>query len=95
MEEKFLPLGTVVMIANAKKPLMIIGFCTSLKDNNSVLYDYNGCVYPEGVLDSSVNFLFNHNQIVEILYMGYKSELDVQFKKKIKKTIEEKKLNVG
>lgn len=95
MEEKFLPVGTVVLLENAKKHLMITGFCSSSKENKDVIYDYCGCIYPEGIIDSSVNMLFNHSQISEIVHMGYKSDLDVEFKKKLNQAIKEKNINVG
>ena len=39
--EKFLPLGTVVMLKGASKRLMITGFCTMAADESEcVIYDY-------------------------------------------------------
>lgn len=85
--EKYLPLGTVVMLKDASKRLMIIGFCTSSNDNKEVIYDYSGCLYPEGVLSSDKSFLFNHNQIAKIYCLGLSDEEEKKFKINLKETM--------
>lgn len=79
MNEKFLPIGTVCMLKGGEKRIMITGFCT-VSDTDKKMYDYSGCVYPEGVLSSKSMFLFNHNQIDKIYYMGYVDEEEKKFK---------------
>ena len=84
MQEKFLPIGTVVLLKGGKKEVMITSYCifpnnTELKDGQEVpaekkMYEYGGCIYPEGILDSNMVCAFNHNQIEKISYMGYETE---------------------
>lgn len=82
--EKFLPLGTVVMLKGASKRLMITGFCTmAAEDANSVMYDYVGCIYPEGMISSDQNALFNHDQIEKIYYIGLVDQEEKEFKIKL------------
>ena len=82
--EKFLPLGTVVMLKGASKRLMITGFCTmAAEDANSVMYDYSGCMYPEGVISSDQTALFNHDQIEKIYHMGLVDQEEKDFKVKL------------
>lgn len=81
--QELLPLGTVVRLKNATKPLMITGFCISSPEYPDQLMDYNSCFYPEGIVSSDVNFLFNHDQIEEILFVGFKNEDEVKFKLKL------------
>ena len=54
MEElkKYLPIGTVVLLKGGQKRLMITGFCSIPKEDKTKIYDYTGCLYPEGVLNS-------------------------------------------
>ena len=41
------------------------------------LYDYVGVMYPGGSLGASTQFLFNHDDIQDIIFTGYKnSEFD-------------------
>ena len=71
--EKYLPVGTVVLLKDAKKKIMITGFCV-VGDSQDRTFDYCGCIYPEGVLASDKNLLFNHNQIEDVYYMGYMTD---------------------
>ena len=88
--EKFLPIGTVVMLNGGAKRVMITGFCTIASDDNSTMYDYCGCLYPEGVVSSDKNLLFNHNQIAKIYALGYSDDEEKQFKVKLKEDITNK-----
>ena len=69
--EKYLPIGTVVLLKDAKKRVMIIGFAAKGKETGDKMFDYMGCLYPEGVISSEQNLLFNHDQIDKVYYMGY------------------------
>ena len=78
--EKYLPLGTVVMLKGASKRLMITGFCTMAADKTDEMYDYAGCMYPEGFLSSEQTALFNHEQIEKVYHMGLVDEEEIKFK---------------
>ena len=73
MEEKYLPIGTIVLLNGATKELMIIGYCGVDVEKNE-LYDYTACVYPEGYVGSNINLLFNHNQIDKVINKGFMSD---------------------
>ena len=74
MIEKFLPIGSVVMLKDATKELMIIGYCMKSEENGDKIYDYLGCVYPIGYISPEVNFLFDHESIDNVLYKGFEKE---------------------
>lgn len=84
MKERFLPIGTVVLLKGAKKELMITGYCifptgTQIKDGKEItpekqMYEYGGCPYPEGIINSNTINAFDHNQIDKILHLGYETE---------------------
>lgn len=82
MQEKYLPIGTVVMLNGGTKRLMITGFCAVTTEKKEV-FDYVGCLYPEGVVISNQSALFNHDQIKEIYSVGYSDEEEKEFKKKL------------
>lgn len=92
--DKFLPVGTVVLLKGANKRLMITGFCTipSSAEEKKV-YDYSGCLFPEGILTSDKTALFNHDMIEKIYHLGLKDEEEENFKKKLNKYISEKGIN--
>ena len=74
MENKYLPIGTVCSLKNTNKKIMIISYFSIEYNNNAVMYDYKGCVYPEGLLLPQQAISFNHTDIISIDYMGYKNE---------------------
>ena len=68
--EKYLPLGTVVILKGGKHRIMVTGFCCTAKEDTSKTYDYVGCLYPEGYISADKNILFDHEQIDKFYYMG-------------------------
>ena len=83
MREKYLPIGTVVLLKGGKKRAMITGFCSVAQENQEKIYDYSGCVYPEGYLSSNQVCLFDHDQIDKIFFLGYEDEEEKAFKEKL------------
>ena len=84
---KLLPIGSVVLLNNGTKKVMITGFYSAPANDNSKVYDYCGCLFPEGVVSSEQNLLFDHNQIMRVYYMGYTSEEEKEFKNKLAEII--------
>ena len=68
--EKYLPVGTGVMLKGATKRLMITGFCGVENEKKEKMRDYSGCMYPEGFLSLDQIALFDHNQIANISHLG-------------------------
>ncbi len=88
MEEiNYLPIGTVVLLKGGSKKVMINGFCVIPNDNQHKLYDYSGCLYPEGIINSNEVCLFNREQIDRIFFRGYENEEEVIFKEELIKSI--------
>ena len=81
--EKYLPIGTVVMLKEGKKRVMITGFLTTPNNDKEKIYDYSGCLYPEGVLTSEQTLVFNHEQIDKVHHLGLVDEEEKQFKEKL------------
>ena len=78
--EKYLPIGTVVLLKGGKKRTMITGFCAKSIEDKSKIYDYSGCLYPEGFISSNQTLLFDHNQIDKIFYLGLVDNEERSFK---------------
>ena len=85
IEEKFLPIGTVVLLKGGKRELMITGYCISpsgevydksgkVDIEEGQMFDYGACYYPEGVLVSDQMFAFNHDRIARVCFKGYETE---------------------
>lgn len=84
MKEKFLPIGSVVLLKGGKKRLMITGFCMADKSDIKKKYDYSGCLFPEGIVDTNYTALFNHDQIEKVFFAGIQDEEVKQFMEKLK-----------
>ncbi len=87
MEERFLPIGTVVLLNGGKKRVMIIGFCAMAKGKEGKIFDYCGCIYPEGLMASNQTCMFDHNQIEKVFYKGFVDEEETTFKGKLNNLI--------
>ena len=81
--KKYLPIGSVVLLNNGTKRLMVTGFCVVPNDDKTKIYDYSGCLYPEGMLSSDEVALFNHDQIKQIYALGFSDEEEKNFKIKL------------
>lgn len=66
-----LPIGSVVMLKNGKKPVMIIGYFQETALIKDMVYDYLGVPYPEGNIHIGVQFGFQMTDIGEVLFTGY------------------------
>ncbi|MGN0548744.1 MAG: DUF4176 domain-containing protein [Acutalibacteraceae bacterium] len=66
-----LPIGSVVLLKGATRKLMITGIKTATQDNPEEFFDYIGVLYPEGFLGEEGNFLFNHDDINDVVFTGY------------------------
>ena len=55
--KKYLPIGSVVLLKNANKRLMIYGRLQKAEDSDSVR-DYIGCLYPEGNISQNRRICF-------------------------------------
>jgi hypothetical protein len=85
MKERFLPIGTVVLLKGGKKEIMITSYCifpnnVQIKNGQEIkpekkIYEYGACIYPEGILDSNTICAFNHDQIEKICYMRYETTI--------------------
>lgn len=86
--EKYLPLGTVVLLEGGTKRVMITGFATASSDDPDLIYDYAGCMYPQGFVTSNQTVLFDHDQIQKIYHFGLIDPEWVEFQDNLKKFLE-------
>jgi len=79
---ELLPIGSVVLLKNGKKKLMIFGV-KQTDVSSGKEYDYISVLYPEGNMGESGQFLFNHSDINEIYFRGYVDEEREKFVKNL------------
>ena len=66
-----LPIGSVVLLKNGEKKLMVCGVKQTDIEGNGKEYDYFGVLYPEGYLGAKFQYLFNHEDIERVFFRGY------------------------
>ena len=81
-----LPIGTVVLLRNSVKKVMITGYYQQTK-NEDKTWDYAGCIFPEGFISPDKNFLFDGSQIQEVFMLGYQDQEFFAFCKEIQNTL--------
>ena len=71
--KELLPIGSVIWLKEANRPLMIFGIKQSNLETNEE-YDYIGVLYPEGNMGTDSQFLFQHKDIEKVVFRGYETE---------------------
>ena len=70
MKKDLLPIGSVVALEGATRKLMIIGLLVQ-DEQTKTMYDYIGEPFPEGYIDAETMFLFQHEDIKSVHFLGY------------------------
>lgn len=73
---KLLPVGSVVLLENAQKKVVIMGIMPvkHKKSGQDISYDYIGVPYPEGFIGNEAGLLFDHDSIIKVCFNGYSNE---------------------
>ncbi len=82
--KKWLPAGSVVLLKESTKRVMIIGFLQIRQDDPEHVYDYSGCLFPEGYQDAEHVYLFDHDQIETVYSVGYMDDEVFSFEEGLK-----------
>ena len=69
--KELLPIGSIVLLQEGEKRLMISGVIQSDASGDGQEYDYLGVLYPEGHIGDQFQYLFNHGDIKEIVFRGF------------------------
>ena len=77
-EKKLYPIGSLVTLKNATKPVMIAAISYQ---KDGIRYDYLGIPYPMGYIDKNLTIIFNNEDIKEINFYGYKDYIGDKYLK--------------
>lgn len=92
-EERFLPIGTIVILKDGTRKIMITSYLiiSGGKDTTKEqkMFDYGGCPYPAGIIESSYAVGFNHNQIDKVIHMGHIDDEHKQLNEILNKNYED------
>ena len=74
MEHEILPIGSICTLKNDDKKILIVGLYSVVYDQDIIVYDYQGCSYPEGLTLSDKIYSFNHADIDKVIHRGYEDQ---------------------
>jgi hypothetical protein len=82
MQNKLLPLGSIIKLEKYSHTLMIIGRVQLFKQKRVLGYfDYSAVSYPEGLVSRDELTFFNDEDIFEVISEGYKDEQEEKYLK--------------
>ena len=77
-----LPIGTVVGLRSFEKRVMIAGV-RQVEVETEATWDFCGCFYPEGIINSRELVLFNVDDIDSIYQLGLRDAEGLEFERKL------------
>lgn len=80
--KKFLPIGSVVLLKESTKRVMIIGI-KQKQVNADKIWDYSACLYPEGVINPDKLYMFDTEQIERLYFIGFQDGEGLAFLDKV------------
>ena len=83
-----LPVGSIVLLKNGEKKLIVVGIMQSNADENGQEYDYLGFLYPEGHIGNQFQYLFNHEDIKDVIFRGFEDDERLSFLVRLEKLYE-------
>ncbi|KAA6449542.1 DUF4176 domain-containing protein [Bacillus swezeyi] len=87
IQNKLLPIGSIVLLEGGTKRLMIYGRKQIMVSNNPKMFDYIGVFYPEGYIDPEHAFAFNHSDIEKVIFEGYQDEEEIEFQQVLAESV--------
>ncbi|MBF0580028.1 DUF4176 domain-containing protein [Erysipelotrichaceae bacterium RD49] len=82
MQKEILPLGSVVTLKDGGKRLMVVGRLQKHLASGKV-YDYSAVLWPEGMIDSDRTYLFDHEDIGQIWFIGLQDQEEFAFRSQL------------
>ncbi|MEF9917379.1 MAG: DUF4176 domain-containing protein [Lachnospiraceae bacterium] len=76
--KKYLAIGSIVVLKEGTKKVMIYGRKQMHADTGEI-YDYVACFYPEGNISPEYTFLFNDEDIREVVFKGFSDNDNKKF----------------
>jgi hypothetical protein len=94
MYKDLLPIGSVVLLKDADKRLMITGIIQA-RHGDDKIYDYSACLYPEGTTGSENMYFFDRTNIERVYFLGYQDEEEVAYRENVIDQLGELKIENG
>ncbi|EEL86856.1 DUF4176 domain-containing protein [Bacillus cereus] len=83
MNSQLFPIGSIVILKEGTKKIMIFGRKQQVETDEVRKFDYMGCPYPEGYMNPDFTYLFNHDDIQEVVSTGYEDQEERTFQENV------------
>ncbi len=82
MYDELLPIGSVVLLKEAKLKLVIVGRILT-NDDMKEIFDYAGVIYPLGITGDDELYFFNRDAIDRLYFIGFQDGEELEFKEEV------------
>ena len=82
MYSNLLPIGSVVLLKDGEKRVMICGRIQTRAGEDKI-YDYVACPYPEGIVDPENMFFFNREAVDSLFFIGFQDAEELAFRSEV------------
>lgn len=86
--KEYLPIGSVVQLKDADRRIMVCGR-VQRDSGDGKLYDYSGCLYPEGFVGADQMYIFNNDDIDTVYFVGFQDPEEFKFRENILHKLDE------
>lgn len=86
--KSYLPIGSIVLIKNIDKKMMITGFSQIRDLEVKERWDYVAVIYPMGIFSDRSFYFFNEDSITDVIFKGYENPEHEEFLKLIEEAEE-------
>ena len=66
---------------------MVTGYAVSSPESGDKLWDYIGCLWPEGMVAPDKNLLFDHKDIDKVFAIGFSDDEQKLFMERLNKAL--------
>ena len=80
-----LPIGSVVSLDSVDRRVMVAGV-RQVEVETGKTWDYCGCIYPEGIINSREMILFDQRHINGLYFLGFRDGEGLLFTRKLQET---------
>jgi len=78
--KRLLPIGTILKLdPESDEKVMIVGRLVKRGAEGDKMWDYCGCVAPQGINSEEELVFFDHEQVKQLLFIGFQDEDELKY----------------
>jgi len=93
MNDRLLPIGSIVSLNQNNTKLMIVGYLQKTNEDDKI-WDYSAVIYPNGFISPNRMIVFDSIQIERCYLMGYQNIEAIEFLKEIETKVNREEVEI-